>query len=43
MAYLKQKAYNNALADAETAIEMDPKYLKGYHRRAKAHAGLKNF
>lgn len=40
MAYLKKKNYKNVISDAEMAINLKPGYLKAYHRRGKALAGL---
>lgn len=36
MAYLKQNMYDEALLDADLAIEFDPKYMKGYWRKCQA-------
>ena len=36
MAYLKMKKYGSCIDDAEKALEIDPTYLKAYHRRGKA-------
>ena len=43
MAYLKQKIYTNAAADATKAIELKPGYLKAHHRRGKALSHLDRF
>jgi len=43
MAYLKQKIYTNAAADATKAIELKPGYLKAHHRRGKALSNLDRF
>ncbi|XP_050532859.1 serine/threonine-protein phosphatase 5 [Daktulosphaira vitifoliae] len=42
-AYSKTEAYGYALADASKAIQLDPKYLKGYYRRATAYMSLGKF
>lgn len=34
-AYLKNKEYYYALADAEKVIEIAPEYIKGHYRRAE--------
>ncbi|KAI8808905.1 serine/threonine-protein phosphatase 5-like protein [Cladochytrium replicatum] len=39
-AYLKEEFYGAAIRDADKAIELDPKYVKGYYRRATANMGL---
>merc|ERR1712076_201959 len=43
MAYIKKKNWKAALIDANKAIEIDSSYLKGYFRRAKANAEMKNY
>ncbi len=35
--------HEDALADAELAIELDPNYAKAFVRRAQAHQALKNY
>lgn len=35
-AYIKTEAYGLAVRDASSAIKADPKYPKGYYRRATA-------
>ncbi|XP_025423474.1 serine/threonine-protein phosphatase 5 [Sipha flava] len=42
-AHSKTEAYGYALADASKAIQLDPKYLKGYYRRATAYMSLGKF
>lgn len=42
-AYSKTEAYGYALSDASKAIQLDPKYLKGYYRRATAYMSLGKF
>lgn len=42
-AYLNIDWFGRALTDATTAIELDPKYVKAYYRRAAAHAALGRF
>ncbi|CAK7217909.1 Palmitoyl-protein thioesterase 1 [Sporothrix bragantina] len=39
-AYLKTEAYGYAIADATKAIELDPKFVKAYYRRALASAAI---
>ncbi|CAK7264143.1 Palmitoyl-protein thioesterase 1 [Sporothrix epigloea] len=39
-AYLKTEAYGYAIADATKAIELDPKFVKAYYRRALAAAAI---
>jgi len=36
MAYIKMESYGLAIIDATKAIELDPKYVKGYYRRGSA-------
>lgn len=36
MAYLKQNLFDEALVDADLAIEFDPSYMKGYWRKCQA-------
>ena len=36
MAFLKMKKYGSCIDDAEKALQIDPTYLKAYHRRGKA-------
>merc|ERR1719235_2466205 len=36
MAYLKQNLFDEALVDADLAIEFDPNYMKGYWRKCQA-------
>lgn len=43
MAYLKKELYGSALADAASALELDPNYIKGYYRRATANMALGKF
>ncbi|RNA29186.1 serine threonine- phosphatase 5 [Brachionus plicatilis] len=42
-AYLKSEFYGYALSDADKSIELDPKYVKGYYRRASANLALGKF
>ncbi|CAG8671082.1 12365_t:CDS:10 [Acaulospora morrowiae] len=42
-AYFKTEAYGYAVADAEKAVKIDPKYIKGYYRRAAANMALCKF
>ena len=37
MAYLKMKKYGSCIDDADKALEIDPNYLKAFHRRGKAY------
>ncbi|OAA64602.1 serine/threonine-protein phosphatase ppt1 [Niveomyces insectorum RCEF 264] len=39
-AYLKTEAYGYAIADATKAIELNPKFIKAYYRRALAAAAI---
>jgi serine/threonine-protein phosphatase 5 len=39
-AYLKSEFYGYALNDANKSIELDPKYIKGYYRRASSNLAL---
>lgn len=43
MAYLKKELYGLALEDANTSIELDPSYVKGYFRRASSNMALGKF
>lgn len=40
MAYLKLESYGLAIADADEAINLDPKYVKAYYRRGSANFAL---
>jgi tetratricopeptide (TPR) repeat protein len=40
MAHLKKKNFKSVIADADKAISLKPGYLKAFHRRGKAYAGL---
>ncbi|GES96794.1 serine/threonine-protein phosphatase 5 [Rhizophagus clarus] len=42
-AYFKTEAFGFAVADADSAIKLDPSYTKGYYRRAAANMGLCKF
>lgn len=42
-AHIKLENYGAAMADASRAIEIDPKYIKAYYRRADAHFCLLQF
>lgn len=42
-AYLRQESFGYALADASTAIQLDPSYVKGFYRRAGANMALGKF
>lgn len=39
-AYIKQESYGLAIADANKAIELDPRYVKAYYRRGSANFAL---
>ena len=43
MAYLRVESFGYALADASKAIDLDPKYIKGYYRRASSNMALGKF
>lgn len=43
LAYIKLENYGLALQDADHAIKADPKYAKGYYRRASANFALHHF
>jgi len=43
MAYLKCESYGLALADANIAIGLDPKYIKARYRRGSAHFALMKY
>jgi len=43
MAYIKVENYGLAILDADHAIQSDPKYVKGYYRRASANFALNHF
>ncbi|KAJ3218805.1 Serine/threonine-protein phosphatase 5 [Dinochytrium kinnereticum] len=39
-AYIRSEFYGAAIADAEKAISLDPKFVKAYYRRAVGHMAL---
>ncbi|KAJ3017715.1 Serine/threonine-protein phosphatase 5 [Thoreauomyces humboldtii] len=39
-AYIRSEFYGAAIRDADKAIAVDPKYVKGYYRRAVAHTAM---
>ncbi len=39
----KMRRYEDALADAESAVKCDEKFVKGYLRRAAANEALKDW
>ncbi|KAL7712759.1 Serine/threonine-protein phosphatase T [Entamoeba marina] len=41
--YIKIELYGAALTDSEKCITLDPKFAKGYYRKASAHAALGQF
>ena len=43
MAYLRVESFGYALEDASKAIQLDPKYIKGYYRRASSNMALGKF
>ncbi|KAL7579036.1 hypothetical protein ACA910_019076 [Epithemia clementina (nom. ined.)] len=43
LSYIKIENYGLALQDADRAIASDPKYAKGYYRRASANFALNHF
>eukprot|EP01041_Mallomonas_annulata_P001186 gene1186-2310_t len=43
MCYFSQGAYTEALSDADSSIEADADYAKGYYRKGVAHIALKQF
>jgi hypothetical protein len=43
MCYLGMSKCDDALSDAEAAIEFDPSYVKGYYRKGMALVGLKKY
>ncbi|KAK1568205.1 hypothetical protein Q3G72_021673 [Acer saccharum] len=42
-AHTKLEEYGSAIQDASKAIEVDPKYLKGYYRRGAAYLAMGKF
>ena len=42
-AYIKLKQFSKAIGDADKAIEIDEKYVKGYFRRAMAYKGCEKY
>lgn len=42
-AHLQEKRYDEALADLNEAIELDPRYVKAYIKRAAAYSGLEKY
>jgi len=43
IAHLKNESFGTALQDANKAIDLDPKYLKAYYRRASASMAMGKF
>ncbi|KAI8010400.1 Serine/threonine-protein phosphatase 5 [Camellia lanceoleosa] len=43
IAYARLEEYGSAIQDASRAIEVDPKYSKGYYRRGAAHLAMGKF
>ena len=41
--YLKLEMYQQARIDADSALALDPTYIKGYYRRASANFALENY
>lgn len=42
-AHIRLENYGAAVADADKALDLDPKYIKGYYRRADANFMLTRF
>lgn len=40
LAYIKTREFARAVEDANTALTLDPTYIKAYHRRGKAYQAL---
>ena len=43
LAWLKKKQYNKCIIDCDTAIAINPDYVKAFHRRGKAYMAMKNY
>ena len=43
MAYFKLNNFNACISDASKAIDLDPKFIKAYHRRGNAYLQLKTY
>ena len=43
LAYIKTECYGYALQNANTCLSIDPKYIKGYYRRAMSYMALSQF
>lgn len=43
MAHIKEESYGLAIADAELALELDPKYVKAYYRRGSGLFALHKY
>ena len=41
--YLRMKNYARCIEDADKPIEMEPEYVKAYHRRGKAYLATNKF
>ena len=39
-ACLKMERFDNALSDAQMSVQLEPKWVKGYHRAASAYVAL---
>jgi lipoprotein NlpI len=40
MAHLKLKDFSKAIEDSNSALALNPTYLKAFHRRGKAYASV---
>ena len=43
MAYLRLKNYARCIEDADKTLEMEPEYVKAFHRRGKAYLATNKF
>jgi len=43
MAYLRLKNFARCIDDADKTLELEPNYVKAYHRRGKAYLSTNKF
>jgi len=43
MAHLRLKRFASCIVDSNACLALDPKYLKAFHRRGKAHLARREY